>query len=392
MTARGLLTMFAVAILGAGCAAQAPRIDPDAETAAASTEEEGLMLVSRQSEQAFAASGLVIDDAGLAEYVREVGCRVAGPYCPDVRIYTATIPDFNASMAPNGFMQVWTGLLLRVENEAQLASVLGHETSHYALRHSLERLRTTQRTANVLLAAQMGLFAQGVGGVSVGPVGISAGDLGQLLASGYLAAYSRDQEAEADSDGHDLMVRAGYAPEEAAAVWRNLVAEQEACDLPTPPALFASHPPSEERMRELRAMADRAGSEGEIGRERYLAATMPHRGDWLRMSLDRRQLCRTRVVIERLLQRPEGHGVLHYYQGELYRLRDQEGDLNKAIEAYRKALDHDDAPAASWRALGLALWRNDDDAGARDAFQRYLNRADDPDDAAMVRSYLETLP
>ena len=50
-------------------------------------------------------------------------------------------PYFNASMAPNGMMQVWSGLLLRVDNEAQLAAVLGHEIGHYLARHSVERLR-----------------------------------------------------------------------------------------------------------------------------------------------------------------------------------------------------------------------------------------------------------
>ena len=57
------------------------------------------------------------------------------------QVHLVRTPLFNASMAPNGMMQVWTGLLLRVDDEAQLAAVLGHEFGHYLARHSTERLR-----------------------------------------------------------------------------------------------------------------------------------------------------------------------------------------------------------------------------------------------------------
>lgn len=387
---RAALLSGALALLLAGCAAQVPRAEPGAD-ASDQPAEAGLRMVARQSEQAFAASGLRIEDQALADYVSRVNCRVAGPYCPEIRVYTAAMPDFNASMAPNGFMQVWSGLLLRVENEAQLATVLGHETSHYALRHSLERLQTTQRTAGVLLASQMGMLAGGVYGIGAGPVQVGAGNIGQLIASGYLAAYSRDQEAEADRDGFELMRQAGYAPGEASEVWRNLMAEKNACNLPSPPALFASHPPSDERLAALRALADETGAQGGAGRERFLAATLPHRAEWLRMELANRQLCRARVVIERLLAQPAGHGVLRYYLGELYRLRGEEGDLDKAIAAYRQALTHADAPPETHRDLGLALWRAGDTAAARAALRDYLDAAGQPDDAAMVRRYLERL-
>ena len=77
----------------------------------------------------------------LNQYVQELACRLAGDHCPDIRVNLVSTPQFNASMAPNGMMQVWTGLLLRVENEAQLTAILGHEIGHYLARHSVERMR-----------------------------------------------------------------------------------------------------------------------------------------------------------------------------------------------------------------------------------------------------------
>jgi len=389
MRIRAIIAAAAVLALAA-CAAQVPPMQPE-EDGPANVSEQGLWLASRKAEQGAAMSGRRVDDRELEAYVREVNCRVSGSYCPEIRVYTMKVPDFNASMAPNGFEQVWTGLLLRVENEAQLATVLGHEAAHYVQRHTLERFETTRRTANLLLAAQMGLFFGGVGGISAGPVGISTGDIGQIIASGYLAAYSRDQEAEADDDGFEFMVDAGYAPGEAAKVWGHLMEEQRACDLPTPPALFASHPPSEERLKRLQTLAERSDEAGVTNRDAFLEATLPHRGEWLRMELNTRRFCRARVLLERLIEDGANVGELHYYRGELYRLRDEEGDTEKAIEAYRTALKHPSAPARTHRDLARVLWRADQTAQAQKAFRRYLEVADSPDDAAMIRAYLERL-
>lgn len=105
------------------------------------TDEGGLWALMDREETRLRRSPFVVRDHGLREYLHGLACRLAGEHCPDIRVYPVRTPWFNASMAPNGMMQVWTGLLLRVENEAQLAAVLGHEIGHYLRRHALERLR-----------------------------------------------------------------------------------------------------------------------------------------------------------------------------------------------------------------------------------------------------------
>lgn len=386
----GLCALIAVGTL-AGCAADAPQRDPQPSRADRSTDERGLKLASRQAERNAAMSARRESDGQLEDYVRDVNCRVTGDYCPAIRVYTMRLPDFNASMAPNGFEQVWTGLLLRAENEAQLASVLGHEAAHYTRRHTLERFRTTRRTSALLMAAQMGAAAGGVGSVGAGPIDVGLGDVGTLLSRGYLAAYSREQEAEADRRGFEMMVEAGYAPGEAAAVWRNLMAEQEQCDRPSQPALFASHPPAPDRLAALEDLAEQHGGSGEKGTARYQRAIAPYRGDWLEMAIAHGHYCRTKVVLDRLIDQGYRPGEFYYYQGELYRRRSEDGDLAQAVDAYRRALRQDDHPPAAHRGLGLALWREQRPTQAAEAFQAYLDAANDPDDAAMVKHYLERL-
>ena len=76
--------------------------------------------------------------------------RVAPDYCSDVRIYVLPSPLLNAWMMPNGTMALYTGLLLRLENEAQLAAIIGHEVAHYTRRHSLQRYRAWRANAGTL--------------------------------------------------------------------------------------------------------------------------------------------------------------------------------------------------------------------------------------------------
>ncbi len=384
--------MLLLAVQLAACAYEAPRLQPD-RAAPQHVVEKGLWSVSDKYEYAIAISGRRVDDRALRDYLEATSCRVAGDFCKAIRTYPITAPDFNASMSPNGFMQVWTGLLLRTENEAQLASVLGHEVMHYVERHSLERLETTRRTANLALAAQFGLLVGGIYGVQSGPVSVNLGDVTSLVAGGYLASYSREHEEQSDRGGLELIRKAGYAPAEAAKVWQHLIDEQKECDLPSPPALLASHPASKKRMEYLGQLASGMDG-GETGEARYLSIVLPHRAAWIRAELAQRNFCRVKVVLERLLRQGANPGELYYFLGEVHRLRndqEKENDLVNAIEYYRKATGAAGAPVEAHRELGFALRRAKRWAEARAALQTYLQAAPNAEDAAMIRSYLAKL-
>ncbi len=386
-----------------------PDIKPG-QRPALETDEAGLWMVMDRMEQSLRTSGRLLTDVdftaggltdpniadvnlnavrstapALHSYVRHIVCKVAGPYCPDIRVYVVQTPHFNATMSPNGAMQVWTGLILRAENEAQLAYVLGHELGHYLRRHTVQRFRDVRSKADFL--AFFSLFAAAAGHGYLGP-------LANLIALVSVYKFSRDQEREADELGFELMVKAGYDPREAPRIWEALVKEREAAEDPDRFIFFSTHPSTEERIETLKELAQKAmvdkGS-AVIGKERFLAVTLPFRATFLRDELRQREFAGSQVVFDRLFESGVGLGELNFFQGKLHRLRGEEGDEDKAIAAYQKALQFTDAPAETHRSLGLLLLRAGEKVRARSSFGEYLELRPDAEDREMIRTYLKEL-
>jgi predicted Zn-dependent protease len=338
------------------------------------SDEGGLWAMMDREEQRLRRSPFVVRDDRLTRYLEGVVCRLGADHCIDVRVHVVRNPLFNASMAPNGMMQVWSGLLLRMENEAQLAAVLGHELGHYLERHSVERLRDSKSRA--AFAQLMGVF--GIAG-TVAQWGIMAG----------MFSFTRDQEARADRLGLALMQRAGYDPAQAARVWDNLLGELKVTggeEAGTRSPLFATHPPAANRRDELlRQAGSRGGEAAEPGLRQVLA---PHRLAWLEAEVRRGQWEESLVLLDRMIARDPLDAQACFARGEVYRQRYGEGDLARALDDLVAATALPGPPVQAFRSLGLLRQRLGDKPGAVAAFQRYLARAPEAMDAGLIRSYL----
>ncbi|CAG1016556.1 Beta-barrel assembly-enhancing protease [Burkholderiaceae bacterium] len=339
------------------------------------SDEGGLWAMMEREETRLRRSPFVMRDAALRDYLQGIACKLGGNHCPDVRVYPVRTPFFNASMAPNGMMQVWSGLLLRVDNEAQLAGVIGHEMGHYMQRHMLDRLRDIKaRTAFSTFMAAFGLV----------------GLVGQLAAAAGALAFSRDQEREADGIGLALMRQAGYDPREAGKVWGNLRAELEAVpggDPTKSSPLFATHPPSDERSETLARLAESAGS-GFLGEAEYAAKLAPFQFQLLDDELKRGQHGETLALLDRLVKRSPERADLFYFRGETRRLRAGSEDLANALLDLGQAIALGNEPAQVHRAIGYIHQKQERGAEARAAFSRYVDRAPDAPDANLIRAYL----
>ena len=157
-----------------------------------------------RAEEEISGSNLLIQDPKLTGYLKDLIGKVGGPAAKDFRIYLARIPEFNAMMFPSGFAVVFSGLLLRMRNEAQLAGVIAHECGHFLRRHMIRSWRDQQRKTDIFA---IGAMLAGVGG---GGAGVYLGDYVQLAQLGTLLSlfrYSREMEAEADAMGARLIAR-----------------------------------------------------------------------------------------------------------------------------------------------------------------------------------------
>lgn len=334
-------------------------------------------MLADQNEKNVQTSPLLVTDAALNAYVRGVVCKIAGARCPELRVYIAEIAIPNAYVMPNGAVVVWTGLLLRVENEAQLAMVLGHEMTHYFHKHSLKNFQTRRDTGNVMAFL-------GLGGLYSVPL--------LLIAASALTSYSRDQEREADNGGFDLATAAGYDPAQAAEIWRYMAVEDKADPNRPGHGLFGSdHPSDEERLATMTARgAELASSRTtwNAGVPEYRMHMTAWRNIWLEDEMARGNGFESTSVLERLVTAEPNSGLLQFYLGEAYRRRNGNGDLTRAASAYATAAAMTDAPAGAFRELALLQMKGGDKDDARANFNKYLARAANADDRAMIEFYL----
>lgn len=187
---------------------------------------------------------LVVHDPYLSEYVTRVGRRLVAsreaqesgfPFTFEVVADTS----INAFALPGGPMFINTGLLRAVDNEAQLAGVMGHEMSHVILRHG-----TNQASKSRLIELPAVLGSQVAGGSLVGQLtqlGIGLG------ANSVLLKFSRTAESQADLMGSHLMAEGGYNPIEMARFFDKLSAEGGS----RAPQFFSDHPNPDNREKAI---------------------------------------------------------------------------------------------------------------------------------------------
>lgn len=338
------------------------------------SDEGGLWAMMDREETRLRRSPFALRDPKMRSYVQDIACRLGAGHCPDIRVHLVRTPFFNASMAPNGMMQVWSGLMLRVDNEAQLAAVLGHEIGHYLARHSVERLRDAKSRA---------AFGQFLGLLGV------VGAIGQLGVLAGMLSYSRDHEREADRIGAILMHKSGYDVSEASKVWGNLLLETRARPGGTQESvLFATHPGIEER-ESILAELGRTYPGGDASQKAWQQMTAPFLREWLADEVRRGQHEESIAFLTRALSRGTQQSEYLYARGEVYRLRAAQGDLDTALADFKAATAAGAEPPQTHRGLGLVHRARKELPEAKASFQRYLELDPQAPDAAMIKTYLE---
>lgn len=196
--------------------------------------------------------------------VQRIGARlreVIGPDLPDAQweFVVFVSDELNAFALPGGKVGIYTGLMDFVDNDAELAAVIGHEIAHVVLRHGGERM------SNKMLAGLAGAA------VVVGSEGRRDGDwarvIGGLAITGTVLAYSREHESEADRVGARYAARAGYDPRAAVDFWRKMLAQSG--QKPAFARYFSTHPLGQDRIAALQGWMPELLPLYETGRQRF---------------------------------------------------------------------------------------------------------------------------
>jgi predicted Zn-dependent protease len=209
-------------------------------------------------------------DPALNAYVKRIGLKLARasefPNLP----YDFTVinnGEMNAWALPGGKIAINRGLLSELNDEAQLASVLAHEISHVTKRHSARMQKKAQGAS--LLGALIGIG-----------VGLKAPQYQDLAVQGFNVAaygaqanYSRDYELQADSAGMKMMAVSGYDPMAAVELQEIFLRQSQNTKSSALGQLFASHPPSKERISANKLTAAKLSKGGMRGKVEYQAAT-----------------------------------------------------------------------------------------------------------------------
>ncbi len=375
--ALGLGLVVGIATITSAIEAPKPLIPPGYEPVDAETEK-GLWLELSEYEIAIRQSALLVKDETINDYVRQAACIVAGDYCSDIRVYVIRNPNFNASMTANGVMQVWTGLLVRVSSEDELAAVLGHELAHYTQLHTLARVREIRK--KMASASIVDLL-----------IGLP---IGQLTAISSLMSFSRDQEEEADLLGVSFMAESGYDPAAAARVWETIVAEEESAFAKSEePGIFSkTHPGASERIVALKNLVDKFYSEVEpasASRQKHVDILNRYYPVLMEDQLDTNRFGRTHHLLKMHRKIGVDTGLIDFFTGEMYRQRKAEGDLERAQESYELAINSENPVAEAYRNLGYIKLKLKQSSQAVEYFRRYLELKPDANDREMIEFYLE---
>lgn len=191
-------------------------------------------------------------DPGLTAYVQRVGKKLAAvsdrpdlPY--EFVVLNNDVP--NAWAMPGGKLAFNRGLLIYLEDEAQLAAVIGHEIVHAAARHGAQ-----QQTRNVFMGA--GVLLAGIAIAEKKPeYGVLGAGALAVGSQAWQAKYGRDDELQSDEVGMKYMAKAGYDAQAAVELQEIFVKLSEGRNSGFIEGLFASHPPSQERVEKNRQHA-----------------------------------------------------------------------------------------------------------------------------------------
>ena len=301
------------------------------------------------------ASGQVVEDPLVTEYINEVGNRIAAQTNEGDRDFTFFViedPRINAFALPGGYIGIHTGLLEATRSEDELAGVLAHEVAHVTQRHLARAIHASSRQSILSTAVMLGAILAGVAGG-----GSDVMQAGMAVAQGTAAQaqinFTRANEHEADRVGIAALADAGFDPYGMASFFDVMSRQDTRAPDERAPAFLMTHPVTASRVAEAR---DRARGYAHIRSDDSISY----------------QIAKVRLIVDRFETPAE---AVAYFEKRPYQNQNEterygrllaymrDGSYYKALDIIENLMERNPKVIAYHIALGnlqAALNRNDE--------------------------------
>jgi tetratricopeptide (TPR) repeat protein len=287
-------------------------------------------------------------------------------------------PSLNAFAFPNGVIYIHSGILARMDNEAQLAALLAHEMVHCTHRHSLRVLRSIKdRTA-----------AKNDRPPRVRELAQLLGITGSIAS---LGGYTRELETEADRVGLDLAVKANYDPREILNLFGLLKQEIELEGVKEP-YFFGTHPKVGQRIENVNnwlAEKYRGKITGIKNTDVFQSKISRLVLDNARLDLRQGRFFVAQRTVEKFLAVKQDDARAYFLLGEVFRQRGRQEDAAAAIKNYEKSISLNPSFPEPHKAMGLIHYKDGKKRLAKKHFESCLLLSPDTIDRAYIQGYLK---
>ena len=374
-----LALIMVVWCLVAGCAT--PRPVPVTRTLTANEEEQMLWRQAQEELNAINASGVLYQDAEIENYLNRIAAKLhANSISPDFSFQIKVVkdPSLNAFAFPNGVIYIHSGILARMDNEAQLAALLAHEMVHCTHRHSLRVLRSIKdRTA-----------AKNDRPPRVRELAQLLGITGSIAS---LGGYTRELETEADRVGLDLAVKANYDPREILNLFELLKQEIELEGVKEP-YFFGTHPKVGQRIENVNnwlAEKYRGKITGIKNTDVFQSKISRLVLDNARLDLRQGRFFVAQRTVEKFLAVKQDDARAYFLLGEIFRQRGRQDDAAAAIKNYEKSISLNPSFPEPHKAMGLIHYKDGKKRLAKKHFESCLLLSPDTIVRAYIQGYLK---
>lgn len=389
-----LLTLLLLVFSGAAQAKKYKPINEIPGSVPETEEEKGVWQVGLAHQAKVRGSEELVNNPELEEYLEGVMSRLMGDMVGDIDLEVDVLvfkdPTVNAWAYPNGTVAVQTGLLAAMENEAQLAAIMGHEISHYLNRHAFIQIKSKQTQS--LIGKGLGALATLAVASETGTINTELLNSGQVWTDLVTSGYSRSLETAADEQGLDFMIAAGYPPEQALPAFESMRMKED--DVIDVKKMWSSHPDIDARKKNLSKRmkkVDASGNSAGLDEEAYLRAVRLAALVNSQLQVQNRQfdiaIARLQRYTRILVDDPTGF----YLLGEAYRKQAPEGNFQDRIAAYENSIAVKDDFADPYRELGLTYRQQKQNDKALQALNQYLQLAPTAADAPIITWYRDAL-